>query len=460
MVTIVGAGLVGSLWAILLRKQGCEVTIFERRPDPRVKSNDAGRSINLVLTSRGLNGLEKAGLLEKVHKLAVPVYGRMIHTQAGELIYQAYGQADECNWSISRGELNKFLIDEAVKAGVQVHFEHDLNNLDPQSKKIGFKTPQGLKNFNYDILFGADGSHSRVRKQLALVYAQQMNENIEWLEADYKELTLPAGSGLRTDALHIWPRGAHMMMALANLDGSFTMTVYLPKKTDTNKPWSFERVQSKAQIEEFFKSEFKDAIPLMPNYIPEFLEHPQGTLGTVRCSKWVFNDSIALIGDAAHGIVPFFGQGMNSGFEDCTTLLELYQQEPQAWASILKKYESRQKPNTDAIADMALENWVEMRDKVGDSGFLLRKKIEATLEQKHPGIFKSRYGLITYTLVPYALAQKAGHQQSLIIDQLTQGVSSLDQVSWPRAEDLLQKEWLPFVKANRLEIKNYEPKNS
>jgi kynurenine 3-monooxygenase len=458
MITIVGAGLVGSLWALLLRQQGYEVQVFERRADPRRENADGGRSINLVITSRGLYALEQAGLLKKATALAVPVYGRMIHPKSGDCMYQAYGQEKECNLSISRGALNQFLIDEAEKAGAKIYFSHELKNLDAQKKTLSFSTPQGEETKSYEILFGADGAGSRVRKALAQVFAGSWEERTDWLEADYKELTLPlAADGkpqLRTNALHIWPRGAHMMMALANRDGSFTMTVYLPKE---KAPRSFDKLKTSADIEEFFKSEFPDALPLMPRYLEEFTGHPQGTLGTVRASKWVFADSIALMGDAAHGIVPFFGQGMNSGFEDCTKLLDLLKNHRDQWPAILSRYEAQQKPNADAIADMALENWVEMRDKVGDSRFLLRKKIESTLEQKNPGLFKSRYGMITYTLVPYALAQKAGLKQNHIVDQLMAGVSSLEEVSWEKAERLIQSEWKPFVQKEHLDVTPYLP---
>ena len=319
MITIVGAGLVGSLWGLLLQKKGFKVAIYEKRSDPRLQKVGAGRSINLVVTSRGLKGLEDAGLGSRIHELAVPVYGRMIHAKDGTMTYQAYGQDKECNYSVSRGALNNFLIQEAEKAGVRFYFEHEVHDLTPEKKEVRFKKPlMGTTTVNYDILFGADGGGSVLRHQLAKIFPDQMTETTDWLEADYKELTLPNNqntkSSLKTDALHIWPRGAHMMMALANLDGSFTVTSYLPKE---NSSWSFSKIKKDSDIVELFKSEFSDAIPLMPDYLKEFNENPQGHLGTVRCSKWVFADSIALIGDAAHAIVPFFGQGMNCGFEGC-----------------------------------------------------------------------------------------------------------------------------------------------
>lgn len=459
MITIVGAGLVGSLWATILRKQGYEVTLFERRSDPRKINLNAGRSINLIITSRGLYALDQAGLLNQALKLSVPVYGRMIHSKAGDLTYQPYGQENECNLSISRIDLNKFLIDEAEKAGTKIHFEHEVIDLLPQQKEVLFKTPVGEKKYNYDILFGADGSGSKVRKKLAELYADECSEQTQWLEADYKELTLPLGPDgkpqLKTDALHIWPRGSHMMMALANLDGSFTVTAYLPK---TSSNWSFDKINSEQDIEKLFKNEFSDAITLMPDYQDEFINNPQGALGTVRCSQWVFENSIALMGDAAHGVVPFFGQGMNSGFEDCSCLLTLLKDKPNDWAYILNSYNRIQKPNTDAIADMAIENWTEMRDKVGDARFLLRKKIESTLEQKYNGVFKARYGLITYTLVPYAVAKEAGLIQNKIIDALlTDNINSIEQISWEKADQLIHELWKPFLIHKNIKLKTYLP---
>lgn len=458
MITIIGAGLVGSLWGLLLQKKGFKVSIYEKRADPRLQKLGAGRSINLIVTSRGLKGLELAGLGSKIHQLTVPVYGRMIHSKDGTLTYQPYGQDKECNYSVSRGDLNNFLIEEAEKSGVKFHFEHEVQDLKIEAKEVRFKKPlMGSVAVTYDILFGTDGAGSKLRHLLAAQFPDQMTETTDWLEADYKELTLPKNKtgepALKTDALHIWPRGAHMMMALANRDGSFTVTSYLPK---INSAWSFDRLKKDSDIIDLFKSEFADAIPLMPDYLNEFNENPQGHLGTVTCSKWVFADSIALMGDAAHAIVPFFGQGMNSGFEDCTTLLGLIDKYAGAWALILKEFEDVQKPNAKAIAEMALENWTEMRDKVGDQNFLLRKKMETELEQKYPGQYKSRYGLITYTLAPYVLAQKAGLKQNELMDQVLKGLTSLDQVSWPLVDQLVQKEWLPFVKENHLEIKNYQ----
>lgn len=437
MIAIAGSGLVGSLLALLLKQSGLEnIEVFEKRPDPRKAANSAGRSINLVVTSRGLYALELAGLTKEVRTLAVPVYGRMIHPVAGECVYQAYGQEDEFNLSISRDALNRFLISKAEERGVKFHFEYEVDSLDLTSRA--------------EVLFGADGAGSKVRKALAA--KSLTTDHTEWLEADYKELTLPLGRDgkpqLKTDALHVWPRGDHMMMALANRDGSFTVTIYLPKK-------SFEKLKTADSVREMFEREFKDAIPLMPNFVDEFLNHPQGTLGTVRCDNWIA-DNVALIGDAAHAIVPFFGQGMNCGFEDCSEFLKILNAEPKTnWKSVLSNYQQARKENADAIADMALENWVEMRDKVADQKFLLRKKVEGLLEKRHPSVYKSRYGLITYTLVPYKLAQDAGRLQDEMFVELLNGIDSVEKVDWDHADRLIDSCWVPFLKRHNLRIEKY-----
>jgi kynurenine 3-monooxygenase len=263
---------------------------------------------------------------------------------------------------------------------------------------------------------------------------------------DYKELFLPAPNLLDKKALHIWPRGSHMMMALANADGSFTVTMYLPK----NGPVSFAEIKSSLDIETLFKNEFPDAIPLMPNYLSDFEKNPQGGLGTVRYSKWIYEDSVALMGDAAHAIVPFFGQGMNSGFEDCTSFLNILEQKNGNWADTVSEYDKVQRPNANAIADMAIENWREMSEKVADPQFLLRKKVESILEAKFPRLFKSRYGMVTYTLIPYHLVQQAGLLQDQILSELLVGLQSAEELSLEKAETLLKKNYEPFLQRHGL----------
>lgn len=452
-VSIVGAGLVGSLLAILLRRRGFEVDLFERRPDPRLQAEERGRSINLVITSRGLRALRETELVRTALELAVPVNGRMIHGLDGSTFFQPYGQEGECNYSISRIELNKFLISAAEANGARVYFEHTLESLDLDARKATFSSPAGTTPADYEVLFGADGAGSRVRKALCDERPKMFHERTDWLEADYKELFIPKNNGLQRDALHIWPRGALMMMALANLDGSFTVTLYMPKTGET----SFATAKDHTALEKLVRSQFADAESLMPTLYSDFFHNPQGTLGTVRMNNWIFEDSVALIGDAAHAIVPFFGQGMNAGFEDCSILAGLLDQHGSDWRAILPAYQAERKVNTDAIADMALENWVEMKERVADPKFQIRKKIESLIEQKHPGAYKSRYGLITYTLTPYKLAQEAGELQSRFLDDLVRTLDSADQAPWDKVENFLQSDWKSFLEKKELSLEHYVP---
>ncbi len=452
-ITIIGAGLVGSLLAVLFRKRGFDVTLYEKRQDLRFKGPTKERSINLVITSRGLYGLEQAGFFGQAIELSVPVFGRMIHSKTGAQTYQAYGQKNECNLSVSRAELNKFLVNAAEEAGAKIYFDHELQTMDLDEKKMNFLSAGKKIEASYDLLFGADGAGSLVRKNLNRLFPEEFVETLDWLEADYLELFLPADDNqkplMEKNALHIWPRGSHMLMALANLDGSFTVTLYLPKTPLTDNGPSFQTIKTAQGVQKLFRSEFADAISLIPNYIDEFLENPKGKLGTVRTSKWVYKDSVALLGDAAHAIVPFFGQGMNAGFEDCTNLLEILDQNAD-WSTTLAKFEEMQIPNANAIADMALENWVEMRDRVGDEGFLLRKKVESKLEQKFPKVYKSRYGMVTYTRIPYSLAQKAGVIQDEILTELCVSLKSIDELSLATAEKLLNDKLKPFLDEHSL----------
>ncbi len=451
-IAVVGGGLVGSLWAVLLRQKGYRVAVYEKRPDPRRLGSEGGRSINLVITSRGLYGLEKAGLRDAALALSVPVSGRMIHPREGQPTFQPYGTETECNYSISRSGLNAFLLEAAERAGAELHFEHTLEGLEPETGTLGFQTPNGERNRSFDVVFGADGAGSTVRRLLVRYAPAAFAESVDWLEADYKELQIPLRHGkpvLDKNALHIWPRGNRMMMALANQDGSFTVTLYLPKQGDV----SFLSLQSPDQLQAYFQSEFPDAVDLMPDYPRDFFAHAQGTLGTVRCPRWVYRGKVALMGDAAHAIVPFFGQGMNSGFEDCTTLHNLIAPFGGRWDEILEHYETLQRPNAEAIAAMALENWVEMRDRVGDARFQLRKKVEGWLEKQFPGFYKSRYGMITYTLVPYATARAAGEIQDRLLGRLCEGIASSEELEPETAKRLLESEWAPFLKTHSLDLK-------
>lgn len=442
-ITIIGSGLVGSLWAFLLNKQGYDVTVFEKRSDPRLQTLQAGRSINLILTSRGLNGLAMAGLTKAILPLTVPVYGRRIHQKSGEKIFQPYGRdKTECNYSVSRWDLNKALIEQCLSAGIKIYFDHSIENMDFDQKKITFQNKTDSKVFDYDLLFATDGAGSVVRRSLTQQFPGEFSDDTEWLSAGYKELFMPANAEMTVNELHIWARGSHMMMGLENQDKSFTMTLYLPHK---NHNYSFEKLNTKSDVEDMFATEFASAVPLMPNYADDFLNNPVGNLGTVRLNKWIYKNSVALMGDAAHAIVPFFGQGMNSGFEDCTTMMTLLQKSNGNWDEALIDYDVTQRPNAKAIADMALENFTEMRDSVADPQFQFRKKIEAVLENKFPHLYRSRYGMITYTLIPYRVAQVAGIKQNQLLDLLSKNITLPEQLNLTEAERMLKSDFYPWL---------------
>ncbi len=454
-VVIAGGGLVGSLLSIILKKRGHDVHLFEKRSDIRKNINDKGRSINLIVTSRGLNALQKTNLLQKILELTVPVTGRMMHSINGELTYQPYGRdKTECNYSISRSELNKFLISESSKFDIPIHFEQSLTAVDFDNKEATFSSSQEAQKVTYDILIGSDGAGSILRQQ---IHQQSSSKNeTQFLMNDYKELYMPLQNGkapLERNALHIWPRGHHMLMALPNLDGSFTMTLYLPRQ---GQETSFAAIKTEKSVQEYFQKYFSDALALMPNAITDFLHNPQGALGTVKSSPWIHKDSVALIGDAAHAILPFFGQGMNCGFEDCTVLASMLDRTNENWSEALRLYDEYQRPNANAIADMALENFYEMSDKVGDQNFLFRKKIESWIENKFPEKYRSRYGMITYTLIPYHLAFEAGKIQNEIISEISKGINSVDEIDAKKAEILLNEKFLPFTRKHNINFERFK----
>jgi kynurenine 3-monooxygenase len=451
---IIGAGLVGSLWAFLLKQKGFDVHVFEKRADPRLAAAQRGRSINLIVTSRGLNGLKKAGLAESILPSTVPVYGRLMHSLDGATQYQAYGRNNsECNYAVSRGDLNKKLIQKCTDIGVSFHFEQDLTDIDLSTKTLRFGNGASAV---YNRVFATDGAGSIVRKKLHALNPAVFKENVSFISSDYKELYLPAGVDgkpvLEKNNLHIWPRGTHMLMALANTDNSFTLTLYLPR---TNHPWSFDSLTSAARVRELFTSEFKDVIGLVPDLESQFLENPQGSLGTVRFSQWHYEDSVAVMGDAAHAIVPFFGQGMNCGFEDVSVLLEILEKNSWDFSAGLLDYSSSRIENANAIADMALENFVEMSDKVGDQNFLLQKKIESILEKEFPLDYRSRYGMITYTLIPYAKAQEAGRIQSRLLASLADKFKSIEAVDLAVCKQEMDLEWTPWLKTQGFSLERF-----
>ncbi|MFC4000203.1 FAD-dependent oxidoreductase [Prauserella oleivorans] len=408
-VAVVGAGLTGCLLACYLARRGHQVVLYERRPDPRTGVAERGRSINLAISERGLDALRRVGLEERVMADALPMRGRMIHARSGEVSLQPYSaDGTRAINSISRGALNNTLLDAAESAsGVSVRFEHRLTGLDTGTGELTFATPDGETHAKARVVFGADGAGSAVRGQL--LAQEGVDETLDFLDHGYKELTIPSVDGefaLDPGALHIWPRGTSMMIALPNPDRSFTCTLFWP----TGGTESFASLSSPAAIERHFRDYYPDLVPLAPNLVEDYLANPVGLLGTVHCTPWQAGGTVCLIGDAAHAIVPFYGQGANCGFED-VVVLDRCLDETDTWAQALPLFERRRKVHTDAIADMALDNFVEMRDKVASPVFRFTKAVEHALERALPGRYVSRYELVSFSTVPYADVRRRVRRQ-------------------------------------------------
>lgn len=402
-VTILGAGLVGSLLAVLMRKRGYEVTVYERRPDMRAANMSAGKSINLAMSARGWKALDLAGLRKDIEDLAIPMTGRFLHQPDGTGAYQQYGTNNEAIYSVSRGELNKKLMTLAEQNGAKIYFNQRCNKVDVADNRVYLLDDKGNETVvTSDLLFGADGAFSALRT--SYMFTDRVNITQKYIEHGYKELCIPPDANgnmmMEKNALHIWPRKNFMLIALPNTDGTFTCTLFLPFEGEI----SFEKLKTDADVTAFFKEHFPDAIPLMPTLLEDFFTNPTSSLVTVRVAPWHYKDKNALIGDAAHAIVPFYGQGMNAGFEDCTILCALMDKYGDDWATILDLYDKARKPNGDAVLDLALMNFIEMRDKVAEPSFLERKKIEKELAKRYPEQFVSVYEMVSFTHTPYSTA--------------------------------------------------------
>jgi kynurenine 3-monooxygenase len=439
-ICVVGAGPVGSLMSILLARRGFNVTIYERRSDMRRVDIPAGRSINLALANRGINALEKVGLMNEISGHLIPMRGRMIHAEAGKVSLQAYGnKANEFIYSAPRSELNKALMNAAESAGARIEFDLRCERLDLARKTLVLVDDSSgeAHEDSYDVIIGADGGGSVVRETIDALTDGDVIEDI--LGHRYKELTIPSGPNgeflLDKNALHIWPRGGHMLIALPNPDGSFTATLFLPNEGKE----SFASLHSDESVETFFKQHFADAVPLLANLAGSFRDNPTGMLGTIRCFPWHYRGGAVLIGDAAHAIVPFHGQGMNAGFEDCVALDECIERHGPDWSTVFAEFEAERKPNAEAIADMALENYVEMRDSVRDPKFLLRKELAWKLEELYPASFIPRYSMVMFHQLPYAQAYRRGIVQAAILEELTTSARTVGEVDFDRAKRLIEE---------------------
>lgn len=444
-VTILGAGLVGSVLAVLLRKRGYEVTVYERRSDMRKESVGAGRSINLAMSNRGWKALELAGLRSEIEAIAIPMPGRFLHQEDGTSAFQAYGKNGEAIYSVSRGELNKKLMDLAEQSGATIRFNQRCTKVDVQNNTVYLADEQGVEQeVTCDLLFGADGAFSSLRT--AMSFTDRTNFSQHYIEAGYKELNIPAGPGgswlIEKNALHIWPRHNYMMIALPNIDGSFTCTLFFPFEGNP----SFASIRTEEEIRDFFTRQFPDAVPLMPTLVEDFLHNPVSSLITTRIFPWKYQDKSCLIGDAAHAIVPFYGQGMNAGFEDCSVLEALMAEHGEDWTTILSEFEKQRKPNADAVADLALNNFIEMRDKVADPAFLDRKKIEKELGRRYAGRFNSVYEMVSFSHTPYAYALHCTKAQDMLMSRIQAEGDFFTNIEQPAFCERLE-EWLKEYEA-------------
>lgn len=478
-IAIVGAGLVGSLLAIYMARKGFQVEMFERRPDMRKEEIGAGRSINLAVSTRGLLALRDVGLEEEVLKYAVPMRGRMIHSRSGELTFQRYGKDDsEHINSISRASLNKLLMTHAEETrGVKIHFNQRATGIDLEKGELFLEDTAASKYSTViaDMVLAADGAASPIRDDLIKLEGYRASESV--LNYGYKELVIPPGENgsflMERNALHIWPRGSYMLIALPNYDGSYTCTLFLPFEGEL----SFDSLKTKDDVENFFQEQFSDAVPLIADLSETFFSNPTGRMVTVKCEPWNFEERVLLLGDAAHAIVPFFGQGMNCGFEDLTVLAECMERHvkeggslyinrrnrpdlssPEArrakecsssWSRIFQEFFELRKQNTDAIADMAVENFIEMRDKVVDKQFQLEKAVEKVLQREFPGQYYSRYALVTFSNTPYSLAMQAGLVTDQILGELCRGLEAPEQVDLIKAKQLIESKLAPVLAPHR-----------
>ena len=419
-ISIIGAGLVGSLLSIYLsRKNKYDINIYEGRNDMRKQVVGAGRSINLALSDRGIKALEEVGIMNEIREICIPMHGRQIHLKDGSINYQPYGEEGQYINSVSRGELNKKLMDLAEQENVKIHFNKKCAHIDWSKNHMTFKDSKKIHEIvEGGLIFGSDGAFSAARLNYQLQH-DRFEYHQTYIDYGYKELTIPPDADgsfqMEKNALHIWPRGNYMLIALPNMDGSFTCTLFFPFDGEV----SFSSLNTGEKFQDFFAEEFKDAAGLMPNLQQEYLENPTASLVTIKCYPWVSEDKFALIGDAAHALVPFFGQGMNCGFEDCSVLNDVWEKHEGNWSEILPKYQALRKPDADAISDLALANFIEMRDKVADEKFIAQKKIEAAFANAYPDKWIPAYSMVTFRPdIRYSEALSKGKIQQQIMDRV------------------------------------------
>ena len=416
-IAIIGSGLVGSLLAIFLRKKGHRVTVFDRRPDIRTVEF-SGRSINLAMSNRGWAALEKVGLQDKIKGIAIPLDKRAMHISGSPVYFQKYGKEGEAIWSISRGVLNRRMIDLAEEEGTEFRFNEKVWDIDlPQAKLYTGASEKGAwKEYDYDIIFGCDGAFSRVRHKMQR--QSRFDYSQDFIDVGYKELSIPANPDgsykLDSNSFHIWPRGRFMLIAMPNLDGSFTCTLFLPFEGEV----SFESIDTEDKARAFFKEYFPTVGQVIENLAKDFFENPTSAMVTMKCYPWTYWDKVVLVGDSAHAVVPFYGQGMNAGFEDIHVLDQLMDAHGDRWELVFGDYQRLRKPNADAIAELSYRNFMEMSSKTADPMFLLQKKIEKRFSGKHPDLWVPVYSRVTFSDRPYTEALALGDMQEDIMEQI------------------------------------------
>ena len=445
-VTLIGSGLTGPLLAISLVQRGFAVKLYERRPDMRRVQISAGRSINLALSTRGIHALREAGVFDQIRKIIIPMRGRMMHAINGELTFMPYGKNEsEVINAVSRGELNIALMNAAAAHGVPIRFNERCTGFDLRGDAVHLRDEDTATEYtsDTDVVIATDGAGSAIRNEMLKL--PRFNFSQQYLDYGYKELTIPAGPDgkhvFETHALHIWPRGTFMLIALPNIDGTFGCILFLPFEGDL----SFASLDTGAKLHAFFERQFPDALALMPDLTENFFANPTGAMVTIKCSPWHVDGKALLLGDAAHAIVPFFGQGMNCAFEDCTYLLDLLDRLGPDWPLLFAEFEKSRKADTDAIADLAIENFVEMRDRVADPRFLFRKKVELELEKKYPGTFVPKYAMVTFHRTPYSIAAARGAIQDRMLEELCDSVERVEDIDWHRADELVHRELTPLA---------------
>jgi kynurenine 3-monooxygenase len=442
-VTIIGAGMAGTLLSILFARRGFEVELYERHGDPRGERQWGGQTVDLALGERARHALSMCGLLQQVDRLCTRVHGRMIHDRSGQVRTVPYGNSDEDTlYSIRRDRLRRCLLDAAESAGkVSIHFNHELEQVDWTLNQAQFSAGNGLDNpggrrtVSFEVLIGADGPVSAVRRAMGVATEESL------LDSGYKAFTIPPNDDgsfrMNQDGLHVWPRGGYMMIAFPDIEGSFSALLFLPRKGDHRMMWGFEELDSWVRQSAFMEANFPDAVPLIPRLEDDFRDCPVGLLGTVKCARWHRDGQALLIGDAAHCIVPFHGQGVNAAFEDCTSLLDLLDAGAEDWDTLFRRFQNSRKQNTDALADMSIDAYQTMRESARHRDFMLRKALERELERRHPDRFVARYSLVMFHRIPYLEAFERGKAQSAILDEMLPGKSTLSEMDFKQADRLI-----------------------